>query len=145
MRVLIAPDPINRGFDYMLAKIAEIQQVKSDIIDILAEAMENKTETALTLENLEAEHKMEIQGLLANDNEVKTQKSADLRNSLANVKVASLALKVHHARIDAFVADGYLSLVRHFYSGAEQLSATISQQLELVKLYYEQHNKTGEK
>lgn len=137
-RILLDPEPMTRGIPYLLAKIAEIQQVKTLISDVLIEAMQNKTEVDVVLENLEAEHKMEIQGLLANDAEVKTQKSADLRSSLANVKVASLALKVHHAKIESFVADGFLSIIQHFYTGAQQLSSSLDQQLELVKLLMEQ-------
>ncbi len=140
-RVLLDPAPIDRGLPYMLAKIAEVQAARDIVIDILTDAMGNKTELSIALENLETEHKMELQGIMATDQEVKSQKSADLRSSLANVKIAELALKVHHAKIDSYVADGFLSVVKYFYENLQRLSDNLSQQISLVQLHYEQTKK----
>lgn len=139
-RVLLDSNPIDRGLSYLISKIAEVQAARDVVISTLVEAMQDKTEKGVVLENLETEHKMELQGILANDQEVKGQKSSDLRSSLANVKIAELALKVHHAKIDSYVSDGFLSIVKYFYENLQRLSDSLEQQISLVKLHYEQEN-----
>lgn len=140
-RVLLDQDPVGRGIPYILSKIAEVQAVRDIALDILVEAMQNKNRFDAELRNLEAEHDMEYQGLMANDPDVKAQKSADLRSGLANVKLADLALKVHHTKLEAFNASGYLTIVQKFYDNLQSITSSLNQQISLVQLYYEhQHN-----
>lgn len=122
--------------DYLFAKVAEIQNAKNVALDLLIDAMRNQATKEANLKNLEAEHEIEMQSLMANDPEVKTAKSADLRESIANVKLADLVLRIHHAKMDSLAATGFKLTVEKFHDNLRSLSTSVEQQISLAQLKY---------
>lgn len=125
-----------KTIDYLYEKVAEVQNAKTVALDFLVDAMRNQATLEANLKNLEAEHEIETQSLLVNDAEVRTQKSADLRESMANVKLAELVLKIHHARMEALAASGFKTMVEKFHDNLRSQSSSLEQQILLAQLKY---------
>jgi len=71
---------------------------------------------------------------MGTNDEVKSQKNAEARKSLANVKCAELALKEHNTKVEYLKAETYCSCIQQHYSNAESAFESLSRQITVLQL-----------
>jgi hypothetical protein len=137
IRLAIPVDPFAAGLQALSSKLSEIQSQRDLISSMLVEAIQNRANARITFESNKAELDMQIDALLANDNEVKGQKTAELRSATASTKCAGLELKKHQAEVESIRADSYCSIVQQVYSAISSADDSLSKQIEILRLGFD--------
>jgi hypothetical protein len=134
IKISLDPNPIATGFSQLNKKIAEIEAHKDFLNGLFLEATVNKGQTKSDLETKEMEFKMQMNQALVNDQEVRSQKTAELRESLAETKCAILMFDKHTAQMNAIKADNYFSAVQQLYNHVQSVLESLFIQIKVVQL-----------
>lgn len=137
IRVSIDNDPVRVGLDAINRKLSEVQDARDKVTSIISKAIENKTNAKVVYDMRKTEYGMEVDRLLAEDEDVRKQKSADVRKASANVKSASLQLEDHAAKIDLLRAEGYLQTAMNIYENLKASYDTLSRQISTMHFQHE--------
>lgn len=117
-----------------LSKLSQLQTLRNRVADALVEAFNNKSEAKALYEDSKLELEMQMDDLLANDENVKAQKTVELRRSLASTKCANLAMQQHNALLASIRADSYHMVVQTVH---DNLKATFDSLVSQVSLFQE--------
>lgn len=137
IRISLLGDPNKSSLALVSAKLAEMQTQRDIVSSLLIEALQNKASARLMLESKKTELDMQIANLLATDMEVKSQKTVELRSSLASTKAAGLEFAKHQAELDFIKADSYSSIIHQVQGNIEGAFTSLSTQIDLIKLGYD--------
>ena len=129
IRISIEGDALKIGIDGINTKLAEVYNNQDLVHSLLVEALLNMSEIKAVHLMKKTEYMMEIDRLMAEDPDVKSQKSADARKAQANVRAAQLQLEEHSAKIDLIMAESYNTTVEKTYAHLENAFETLSRQL----------------
>jgi dTDP-4-amino-4,6-dideoxygalactose transaminase len=132
--IVLDADPVKEGLASINRKIAEIQAQKERIGALYVEAIKNKSEAEILLEAKKGEHGRQLDELLFTDEDVKSQKSAELRKAAANVKTKDLVVAMAYAELDQQKADTYYKCVQQVYGHLESANANLSRQISVIQM-----------
>ncbi len=132
--IQLDPDPVQKGLVSINKKSAEIQGEKEKGGALLIEAIKNKSEANIHLDAKKGDHSRQLDGLLAGDEEVKAQKSAELRKATANVKLKDLVTDLAYTELDAQKADVYHKCVQQVYSQLDSANMNLSRQMSVIEM-----------
>lgn len=127
-------DPLSKGLNSLNGKIAEVQANKDRISSLIIEAMRNVAEHDIVKETVQHDHDRQIELLLATDASVSAQKSAEMRNTHARLKMPELVLKLHHADIAQIKASWYLKILQSVHSNLESANSNLSRQITVLQM-----------
>jgi hypothetical protein len=134
IKIHLDPDPVSIGLASLNAKISETQAQKDNVNSMFVEAIHNRAEAKIVFESRNTELEMQINSLLATDNDVKAQKTGELRSALASTKCADLELKKHHAELDFIRADSYCNIAQQVYKNIESAFESLSRQITVIQM-----------
>ena len=134
IQIFLDPDPTVKGLVSLNYKIAEIQISKDRISSLILEAMRNVAEHDIIKETVQHEHDRQLEMLLATDATVSAQKSAEMRNTHARLKMPELVLKLHHADIAQIKASWYLKILQSVHSNLESTNSNLSRQITVIQM-----------
>lgn len=132
LRVALDTDISAVTVKLLLTKLSTIQVQRGRASSALVEAINNKAEAKAIFDDAKEELDMQMDTLLATDENVKQQKTAEMRTSLASTKCADLAMKKHQAMMDSLRADSYFDAV---YEVATDLKNTYDNLQEQIGLF----------
>lgn len=144
IRISIEGDPLKIGLDGINSKLAEVYNNQDLVHSLLIQALLNKSEVKAVHEKKKTEYTMEVDRLMAEDPDVKGQKSADARKAQANVRAAQLQLEDHAAKIDVIMAENYYSITEKTYAHLENAFETLSRQLTSLNYQFGLGSKVSE-
>lgn len=134
IKMQLEENPIKDGILSMNKRIAEIQTKKDQVGQLLVEAIKNKAEASILLDAKKGDHSRQLDGLLASDEEVKVQKTAELRKATANVKLKDLVTDLAYTELDAQKADVYHKCIQQIYSQLESANTNLSRQISIIEM-----------
>lgn len=137
LRVSLDSDITTVSIPHLLNKLAEIQNQRNRASSALVEAFNNRAEAKAIFEDAKAELDMQMDNLLATDENVKQQKTAEMRTSLASTKCADLAMKKHHALLVTLRADSYFDTVNEIANNLKDVHQTLEEQVGFLKFSVE--------
>lgn len=132
LRVILDTDITAVTVQSLLTKLSLIQDRRDRASTALVEAINNRAEAKGVFEDAKEELDMQMDTLLATDENVKQQKTAEMRTSLAATKCSDLAMKKHHAMLDSLRADSYFDTVHEV---ATDLKSTYDNLVEQIGLF----------
>jgi hypothetical protein len=127
-------DPVSKGLNSLNAKIAEVQANKSRVSYLVGEAMQNTAAHKIEEESIRGEYERSLEMILATDQQVAAQKSAEMRNTHAKMKMPDLVLKLHHAEIASIRADWYMKILQNVHSNLESANNNLSRQITVIQM-----------
>ncbi len=134
VKIELDPDPVKEGLQSINKKIAQVQGEKERTSALLIEAIKNRAEASILYDAKKGEHQRNLDVLLSSDEEVKGQKSAELRKATANVKLQQIVLDMAHTELDYQKADAYYKCVQQMYSHLESANMNISRQISVIQM-----------
>lgn len=134
IKIQLDPDPVQQGLASLNKKIAEIQAEKERVGALLVEALKNKSEANILLDAKKGDHARQLDTLLATDEEVKQQKSSELRKATANVRLKDLLTDLAYAELESQKADIYHKCVQQMYSHLESANTNLSRQISVIQM-----------
>lgn len=133
LKVSLETDISTVSVTLLLTKLATIQVQRSRASSALVEAFNNRAEAKSVFEDTKAEFDMQMDNLLATDENVKQQKTAEMRSSLAATKCADLAMRKHHALLESLRADTYFDTVQETALDLKNTYDNLEQQIGLLR------------
>jgi hypothetical protein len=127
-------DPVAKGLNSLNGKIAEVQANKSRVSYLVGEAMQNVAAHEIEKESVQGEYDRNLEMLLATDATVAAQKSAEMRNTHAKMKMTDLVLKLHHAEIASIRAGWYMKILQNVHSNLESANNNLSRQITVIQM-----------
>jgi hypothetical protein len=134
IRFFLDPDPTVTGLNSLLVKLAELQIQKDRVSYMVTDAMQNLAIHEIEKEVIQGEHDRQLDLLMATDATVQGQKSADMRNTHARMKMPELVLKLHHADVSHIKAGWYLKILQSVMSNLESANSNLSRQITVLQL-----------
>jgi NRPS condensation-like uncharacterized protein len=133
IQFFLEPDPLKVGLQTLLVKLAEIQIQKNRVSYLITEAMQNNAKAEIEKEAAQSEYNRNLE-LNLTDPQVAAQKSTELRNTHAKLKMPELVLKLHHADIASIQANWYMKILSSIYSNLESANSNLSRQISVIQL-----------
>lgn len=121
---------------FFLERLSSLQTLRNRAADALMEAFNNKSEAKAMYEDSKLEYEMQMNDLLANDDNVKAQKTSELRNSLASTKCANLALQQHNALLALIHAESYFNVVQLVHDNLKGTFDSLVGQIGLFQEFF---------
>lgn len=134
VKIQLDADPVKEGLGSINKKIAEIQGEKERVGALLIEAIKNKSEANIVYDAKKGDHGRQLDALLAGDEEVKMQKSSELRKATANVKLKDLVTDLAYTELDAQKADVYYKCTQQMYSHLDSANMNLSRQISVIQM-----------
>ena len=128
------PDPTVLGLNTILVKLAECQNQKSRVSAMIMEAMQNVAIHEIEKEEVQHKYDGQIELLLATDPGVSAQKSAEMRQTHAKLKMPQLVMDLHIAEVAALKSTWYLKLLQSVYADLESGNTNLSRQITVIQL-----------
>ena len=130
-------DPATTGLSLVNGKIAEIHAHKERVGHILSQAIENEREVARELNEARLEHEIKLHKILATDENVRSQKSENMRTVAANALIPGEYLRVRQLEIEANDAEAFHKIVQSKYAHLEGTNSSVSRQITVIQLQLE--------
>jgi hypothetical protein len=133
IRVILDADPSVSGLSSILVKLAEMQLQKDRVAYLVMEAMRNMAEHEINKEMIQGEYDRNLELNLV-DPTVAAQKSAEMRQTHAKMKMSDLVLKLHQAEVASIRASWFMKILQNIYSNLESANNNISRQITVLQL-----------
>ena len=134
VKIELDPDPLSTGLPSINRKIAELQSQRERVNAMLIEAIKNKSEANILFDAKKGDHGRQLENLLATDQDVKVQKSSELRKATANVKLKDLVIDMAYSELEAQKADAYYKCVQQMYGHLESANMNLSRQISVIQM-----------
>ena len=134
IRFCLDKDPLTLGLNSILAKLAEVQSQKSRLSSLIMEAMQNAAVCEIEKEQIQNDHDRKLDLLMATDDDVKNQKSAEQRNTHGRLKMTDQVLALHKADVSSIKAGWYQKILQSVYNDLESANGNLSRQISVIQL-----------
>ena len=131
IKFFLDPDPTVLGLNSLLTKLAEIQLQKDRVSFLVMEAMKNMSEHDIQKEMVQGDYDRNLEMNLI-DPQVAAQKSAEMRNTHAKMKMSDKVLALHQAEVASIRASWYMKILQNFYSNLESANSNVSRQISVI-------------
>ena len=128
------PDPSLLGLSSITVKLAEVQIQKNRVSALVMEAMKNMAAHEIEKETVQGEYDRNLEMHLATDPGVAAQKSAEMRNVHAKLKMSELVLKLHQSEVASIRASWFMKIMQNVYSNLESANNNLSRQITVLQL-----------
>lgn len=134
IRFFLDADPTVLGLNSLLTKLAEVQLQKDRVSFLVMESMKNMSEHEIQKEMVQGEYDRNLEMLLATDATVAAQKSAEMRQTHAKLKMPEKVLALHQAEVASIRASWYMKILQNMYSNLESANNNLSRQITVLQL-----------
>jgi hypothetical protein len=133
IRFFLDADPTVLGLNSLLTKLAECQLQKDRVSFLVMEAMKNMSEHEIQKEMTQGDYDRNMD-LALTDPQVAAQKSAELRQTHAKLKMPEKVLALHQMEVASIRASWYLKILQSMYSNLESANNNLSRQITVLQL-----------
>lgn len=134
IRFFLDADPTVLGLNSLLTKLAEVQLQKDRVSFLVMESMKNMSEHEIQKEMTQGEYDRNLEMYLATDPGVAAQKSAEMRQTHAKLKMPEKVLALHQAEVASIRASWYMKILQNMYSNLESANNNLSRQITVLQL-----------
>jgi tRNA(Glu) U13 pseudouridine synthase TruD len=92
------------------------------------------SEHEIQKEMVQGEYDRNLEMYLATDATVAAQKSAEMRNTHAKLKMPEKVLALHQAEVASIRASWYMKILQNMYSNLESANNNLSRQITVLQL-----------
>ena len=137
IRLELDSDPATTGLSLVNGKIAEIHAHKERVGHILSQAIENKRAVDRELGEARLEYDVKLHKILATDENVRGQKSENMRTVAANALIPEEYLRLRRLEIEEADAESFHKIIQAKYNHLEGTNSSVSRQITVIQLQLE--------
>jgi hypothetical protein len=134
VRIVLDENPVAGGLLSISQKIAQVQGHKDRVSALFVEAINNRSQAQIMLNEAKADYDQKLHNLLATDEDVQRQKNMAAQKAMADTKISQEVLQAHWAEKAFEESDAYYKCVQHIYSNLESANSNLSRQISVVQM-----------
>lgn len=134
VQIVLDENPVAGGLLAISQKIAQIQGNKDRVSALFVEAINNRSQAQIMLNEAKADYDQKLHNLLATDEDVQRQKNMAAQKAMADTKISQEVLQAHWAEKAFEEADAYYKCVQHIYGNLESANGNLSRQISVVQM-----------